>query len=300
MPLVVLTGMPGIGKTALAGHVAEHVRTAFPDGVLRACLRGGSAEPLARLLRALGVPGPAVPEGLEARAALYRSLLAGRRILVLLDDARDSAGLLPLLPGTPGCAALVTCTGGGLVVPGARLVDVRELDDGAALELVAAVAGPARPQRETAALRALVRRCAGLPLALHLAGRRLALEPGLPAAALASLDGPGLLAELKADGTAVEDRFRRCRELLTPPAARALHATAAAAPDGFGHAEVAGLTGTSGAEAADALDELVDSGLLLPGTSDSYRYHPLVRAFAERGSPAPATAGRSSDCSADR
>ncbi|MGW7437134.1 BTAD domain-containing putative transcriptional regulator [Streptomyces sp. NPDC054849] len=286
VPLVVLTGMPGIGKTALADHVAEHVRASFPDGVLRACLRGGSAEPLARLVRALGVPGPAVPEGLEARAALYRSLLAGRRVLVILDDARDTAELLPLLPGAPGCAALVTCAGGGLVVPGARLVDVGELDDGAALELVAAVAGPRRPQGETAALRALVSRCAGLPLALHLAGRRLGLDPGLPAAALASLDGPGLLAALKADGTALEDRFRRSRELLTPAAARALRATAAAAPDGFGHAEVACLTATPEAEAADALDELVDSGLLLPGASDSYRYHPLVRAFAGDASPA--------------
>ncbi|MGW0363059.1 BTAD domain-containing putative transcriptional regulator [Streptomyces sp. NPDC002990] len=282
VPVAVLTGMPGIGKTALAEHVAARVRDSFPDGVLRACLRGGSTEPLARLVRALGVPGPAVPEGLEARAALYRSLLAGRRILVLLDDARDTAGLLPLLPGAPGCAALVTSTGGGLLVPGARLTEVRELDDGAALELLAAVAGARRAQEEPRALRELASRCAGLPLALHLAGRRLRLDPGLTVTALASLDGPGLLAELRADGTAVEDRFRRCLDPLTPPAARALRTTAAAT-GGFGHAEAAVLTGAPEAEAAEAIDELVDSGLLRPGASGSYRYHPLVREFALHG-----------------
>lgn len=291
VPVAVLTGMPGIGKTALADHVARHVRDAFPDGVLRACLRGDSAEPPARLVRALGVSGPAVPEGFEARAALYRSLLAGRRVLVLLDDARDTARLLPLLPGTPGCAALVTSTGGGLVVPGAHRVELAELDDGAALELLAAVAGPRRPREETAALRELAGRCAGLPLALYLAGRRLRLDPGLPAAALASLDGPGLLAELRADGAALAERFHHCRELLSPPAVRALCDTAVASA-GFGHAEAAAMTGTGEAQAADALDELVDSGLLRPGASGSYRYHPLVRLYARHAESAPPTADR--------
>ncbi|MFD3676213.1 BTAD domain-containing putative transcriptional regulator [Streptomyces sp. NPDC058613] len=285
VPVAVLTGMPGIGKTALAEHVAEQVRGSFPDGVLRVCLRGGPAEALARLVSALGVPGPELPEGLEARAALYRSLLAGRRVLALLDDAHDTAGLLPLLPGTPGCAALVTSTGRGLLVPGALLVDVPELDEAAALRLLAAAAGPGRTG-ESAALRALAGRCAGLPLALYLAGRRLSLDPALPAAALATADGPRLLAELRADGLAVAERLRRCHTRLTPAAARALRATAAA-PGAFGHAWAADVSGASEAAAADAIDELVDSGLLQPGTSDSYRYHPLVRQFA-RQAPAPA------------
>ncbi|MFD3329067.1 BTAD domain-containing putative transcriptional regulator [Streptomyces sp. NPDC058701] len=285
VPVAVLTGMPGIGKTTLAEHVAEQVRGSFPDGVLRACPRGGAAEALARLVRALGVPGREVPDGLEARAALYRSLLAGRRVLTLLDDAHDTAGLLPLLPGTPGCAALVTSTGRGLLVPGALLVDVGELDGAAALRVLAAAAGPVRPAGEHAALRALADRCSGLPLALYLAGRRLSLDPALPAAALASADGPRLLAALRADGLAVEDRLRRCRSRLTPAAARAFRATAAA-PDAFGHAWAADVTGASEAGTADALDELVDSGLLQPGASGSYRYHPLVREFA-RQAPAP-------------
>lgn len=281
VPVAVLTGMPGIGKTALAEHVAEQVRGSFPDGVLRACLRGGAAEALARLVQALGVPRPEVPDGLEARAALYRSLLAGRRVLALLDDAHDTSGLLPLLPGTPGCAALVTSTGRGLLVPGARLVDVRELDGAAALRVLADAAGPVRPAGESAALRALAGRCSGLPLALYLAGRRLSLDPVLPAAALAFADGPRLLAALRADGLAVEDRLRRCRSRLTPAAARAFRATAAA-PDAFGHAWAADVTGACEAGTADALDELVDSGLLQPGASGSYRYHPLVREFARQ------------------
>ncbi|MFF2400472.1 BTAD domain-containing putative transcriptional regulator [Streptomyces goshikiensis] len=279
VPVAVLTGMPGIGKTALAAHVAERARGLFPDGVLRAGLGAGAAAPLGRLVRALGAPEAAVPEGTEARAALYRSLLAGRRVLLLLDGALDTAGLLPLLPGTPGCAALVTSASRGLVVPGARPVEVPELDDGAALELLGAVAGARRARQDPAGLRELAGLCAGLPLALHLAGRRLRLEPGLSAAELASPAGTGPLARLRADGRAVEDGFRRRAQGLSPGALRALRATATA-PDRFGPAEVAALLAAGEPEAAGAIEELVDSGLLAPGVSGRYRCHPLVRAFA--------------------
>ncbi|MFG2709921.1 BTAD domain-containing putative transcriptional regulator [Streptomyces goshikiensis] len=279
VPVAVLTGMPGIGKTALAAHVAERARGLFPDGVLRADLGAGAAAPLGRLVRALGAPEAAVPDGTEARAALYRSLLAGRRVLLLLGGARDTAGLLPLLPGTPGCAALVTSDSRGLVVPGARPVEVPELDDGAALELLAAVAGARRARQDPAGLRELADQCAGLPLALHLAGRRLRLEPGLSAAELASPGGTGPLARLRADGRAVEDGFRRRTRGLSPAALRALRATATA-PERFGPAEVAALLAAGAIEAVGAIEELVDSGLLAPGASGRYRCHPLVRAFA--------------------
>ncbi|MFD4135238.1 BTAD domain-containing putative transcriptional regulator [Streptomyces goshikiensis] len=279
VPVAVLTGMPGIGKTALAAHVAERARELFPDGVLRADLGAGAAAPLGRLVRALGAPEAAVPDGTEAKAALYRSLLAGRRVLLLLGGARDTAGLLPLLPGTPGCAALVTSASRGLVVPGARPVEVPELDDGAALELLAAVAGARRARQDPAGLRELAHRCSGLPLALYLAGRRLRLEPGLSAAELASPGGTGPLARLRADGRAVEDGFRRRAQGLSPAALRVLR-VAATAPDRFGPAEVAALLAVGEAEAAGAIEELVDSGLLAPGASGRYRCHPLVRAFA--------------------
>ncbi|MER7466655.1 BTAD domain-containing putative transcriptional regulator [Streptomyces sp. NPDC097981] len=278
VPVAVLTGMPGIGKTALATWAAGEARPDFPDGVLRAALGAGSAAPLAALVQALGVPEDQVPDGIEARAALYRSLLAGRRVLVLLDDVRDTAGLLPLLPGTPGCAALVTAAGRGLVVPGARLLDVPELEDAAALELLGAVAGPRRVREDPAGLRELTGQCAGLPLALYLAGRRLRDEPDLTAAALASRSGTGVLTRLRGDGRAVEDGFRRRCESLPAGAVRALRATATA-PGGFGPAEAAALLGICESEAADTIEELVDSGLLRPGTSGRYRYHPLVRAF---------------------
>ncbi|MEV4196213.1 NB-ARC domain-containing protein, partial [Streptomyces toxytricini] len=272
--------------------------TRFPDGVLRAGLGGGSSRALADLLGALGVPAEALPDGVEARAALYRSLLDGRRVLVLLDDAPDTAGLLPLLPAAPGCAALVTAPGRGLVVPGARLVDVPELDDEAALLLLGAAAGERRLREEPDAVRDLVRQCAGLPLALHLAGTRLRQEPDLTAAALASPDGGGLTARLRAGGRSVEDAFRRRCATLAPAALRMLCATVTA-PDGFGPAAAAALLQGggphgaaraaadgaavpegAGAEAADLIEAIVDAGLLRPAASGRYRYHPLVRAYA--------------------
>ncbi|MET9885645.1 BTAD domain-containing putative transcriptional regulator [Streptomyces sp. NPDC006430] len=279
VPVAVLTGPPGIGKSALADRVAEGVRGRFPDGVLRAGLGAGCGAPLGAFVRALGVPDAAVPDGTEAGAALYRSLLAGRRVLVVLDDARDTAALLPLLPGSPGCAVLVSAASRGLVVPGARSIEVPELDDDCALQLLGAAAGARRAREDPAGLRELARRCGGLPLALYLAGRRLRAEPGLSAGALASRSGGGMLARLRAEGRAVEDGFRRRVQGLPMAAVRALHTTAAA-PDGFGTAEAAGLLGTSEPEAADAVEELVHSGLLAPGDSGRYRYHPLVREFA--------------------
>ncbi|WP_162793252.1 MULTISPECIES: AfsR/SARP family transcriptional regulator [Streptomyces] len=293
VPVAVLTGMPGIGKTALADRAAALSGPRFPDGVLRADLGAGSARALAGLLGALGVPAQALPDGIEARAALYRSLLDGRRVLVLLDDARDTAGLLPLLPAARGCAALVTAPGRGLVVPGARLVDVPELDDDAALLLLGAAAGEQRVRAEPDAVLDLVRQCAGLPLALHLAGTRLRHEPALTAAALASPDGGGLTARLRAGGRSVEDAFRRRCATLAPAALHMLRATAAA-PDGFGPAAAAALlnggepsgaapaaaAGAAVPEAADLIEAIVDAGLLRPAASGRYRYHPLVRAYA--------------------
>ncbi|MER5727170.1 BTAD domain-containing putative transcriptional regulator [Streptomyces sp. NPDC002138] len=285
VPVAVLTGMPGIGKTALAARVAGRVRALFPDGVLRADLGSGCAAPLGALVRALGASGAAVPDGIEARAALYRSLLAGRRVLVLLDDARDTAELLPLLPGTPGCAALVTAAVRGLVVPGARLIDVPEWDEAPARELLGALAGARRIRQDPAGLRELLDRCGGLPLALELAGRRLRREPGLSPGLLAARSGSGPLARLRADGRAVEDGFHRRAAGLSAAAVHALRATAAApagAPDGFSAVEAAALLATSEAEAARPLEELVDSCLLGAGPAGRYRLHPLVREFALR------------------
>ncbi|GGT20856.1 MULTISPECIES: BTAD domain-containing putative transcriptional regulator [Streptomyces] len=295
VPVAVLTGMPGIGKTALAARAAARSGPRFPDGVLRAGLGGGSARALADLLGALGVPAASLPDGVDARAGLYRSLLDGRRVLVLLDDAPDTAGLLPLLPAAPGCAALVTAPGRGLVVPGARLVDVPELDDDAALLVLGEAAGERRLREEPDAVRDLVRQCAGLPLALHLAGTRLRQEPDLTAAALASPDGGGLTARLRAGGRSVEDAFRRRCATLAPAALRMLCATVTA-PDGFGPAAAAALLNGGGphgaarsaadgaavpeGEAADLIEAIVDAGLLRPAASGRYRYHPLVRAYA--------------------
>ncbi|KOG48715.1 hypothetical protein ADK38_45315, partial [Streptomyces varsoviensis] len=114
MPVATLTGLAGVGKTALAVHAAHAVRAAFPDGQLYVDLRGGdpdamsSSAALAHFLRALGVADAELPRGLDQQAALYRSLLAGRRMLVLLDNARDTRQVRPLLPGALGCAVLVT------------------------------------------------------------------------------------------------------------------------------------------------------------------------------------------------
>jgi len=202
-----VAGKAGVGKSALAVHVAHQLAVEFPDGQLYASLRGAGAggvspldpaEILGRFLRALGVDGGAIPAGVGERAALYRSRLAGRQVLVVLDDAADEAQVSPLLPGSPSAAVLITSRARLAALKGARLVHLDVLDAGQAVELLARIAGPGRVAAEPQAATAIAVACGGLPLAVRIAGARLAARPHWPLARLAGrlADERGRLEEL--------------------------------------------------------------------------------------------------------
>lgn len=184
--IVALAGMGGVGKTSLAVHVAQLVAEAYPDGQLYVNLRGAEEVPLdpglvlARFLRALGVDNRAVPEDLSERAAMYRSRLAGRRVLVVLDNARSEEQIRPLLPGTATCAVLVTSRARLTGLEGARLLDLDVFSGAEASELLAMIAGEHRIAEQSAEAQEIVDLCGGLPLAVRIAGARLAARPTWP------------------------------------------------------------------------------------------------------------------------
>ncbi|MFQ6194705.1 AfsR/SARP family transcriptional regulator [Streptomyces sp. NPDC000405] len=308
--VVVLTGPAGTGKTALATHTARAARTAYPDGLLHVDLRGTDPEPvgtgaaLAELLHALGVTDAALPDDVERRAALYRSLLADRRVLVVLDDAHDTAHVRPLLPGVPGCAALVTTRSPDLALPGARTVGVDAMEEKEALALLTAVGGGRAADSAVAggdAARSVVAACERLPLALRIAGARLttppAWTPGDLAARLAEerqrLDtlhagvgvGVGVDADVDAGDVVLEAACRVAHDALEPETARAFRLLAlpdAGPLDAASAAAVLDLPDVARAEAV--VGGLVRAGLLESASPGRYGRHALVRLFARRQS----------------
>lgn len=181
--VVGISGMPGVGKTALAVHVAHRLRWAFPDGQLYVNLRGMNPSPaapgdvLARLLRALGVAGIAIPGPVDQRAEMYRQRLAGRRVLVVLDDAADEAQVAPLLPGHPGCGVIVTSRFPLTGLAGAHHMMLDVLAEEEAVRMLARIGGSKRVAAEPGAAVELSRLCGRLPLALRIAGAKLAARP---------------------------------------------------------------------------------------------------------------------------
>ncbi|RSS80286.1 tetratricopeptide repeat protein [Streptomyces sp. WAC06614] len=182
--LAVVVGKPGTGKSTLATHIAHRLSEhAFSDGQLYCDLRGTtgtpatSAEVLGRFLRALGIPGPVIPESLDERAEMYRTLLASRRVLVVLDDAASESQVRPLLPGSSRCAVLVTSRVRLTGLPGAHRVELDVMGTERALELLVRVIGEDRVRREQVAAEALIRTVGGLPLALRIVAARLAARP---------------------------------------------------------------------------------------------------------------------------
>ncbi|MGK5545343.1 AfsR/SARP family transcriptional regulator [Streptomyces sp. URMC 127] len=299
VPVVILTGLPGVGKTALATRLAHHLRGDFPDGRLFLHLdgtRGPQRTPgaiLANLLLSLGVPGPSIPEATEERAALYRSLLADRKVLVLLDDARDEAQIRMLLPGTPGSAALVTSRARLAGLTDAHLIDVDPFDDEEAQDLLRRIVGPQRLAAEPEATGRILAACAGLPLALRVAAARLASRPDWQVRRLADrlADERGVLAELTVGDLAVRACVAAGYHGLSPDAARAFRAIGLLpAPQFPGWALSAALldpaAGAGHERAADrATDALIDANLVqvesLGGQGQPrYRMHDLLHAYA--------------------
>jgi hypothetical protein len=189
--MALITGMPGVGKTALAVHMAHRLRPYFEDGQLYADLSGSSAggcDPAAVLrgfLRALGLAPAQIPDGLQERCKLFRSTTAGRSLLVVLDGAGSLADVRPLLPGDARCAVIITSRRRLHGLGGAWSVDLDVLDHAESIELLARMVGPARVERERAAADRLVELVGRLPLALRCVGGRLAAVPGLALGSLA-------------------------------------------------------------------------------------------------------------------
>jgi tetratricopeptide (TPR) repeat protein/transcriptional regulator with XRE-family HTH domain len=288
-----VAGNAGVGKSALVVHVAHQLTAEFPDGQLYANLRGAHPQPLdpgevlAWFLRALGVDGAAILSGLEERAALYRSRLAGRRVLVVLDDAGSEAQVRPLLPGSPTCAVLVTSRARLAGLEGARLVDLDVLDPEQAVALLGRIVGPGRVAAEPAAAAELARLCGYLPLALRVAGARLAARPYWRLAQLVARldDERQRLDELAYGHLEVRASLTLSYQALEP-AARLLFGRLGVlqAPDVAAWVAAA-LLDSSVEQATELADRLVDARLLEVAGRDAsgqvrYRFHDLVRVYA--------------------
>ncbi|GAA5065466.1 BTAD domain-containing putative transcriptional regulator [Thermocatellispora tengchongensis] len=288
--IAVIAGTAGVGKTTLAVHWARRVAGRFPDGQLYVDLRGYDpsrqavrpAEAIGEFLAALRVPPHQIPDGPAAQAGLYRSLLAGRRMLVLLDNARDAAQVAPLLPGASGCLVVVTSRDhlAGLVVTyGAHPLTLDLLPAVDAERLLAARLGRDRIAAEPAAVEEIVRRCAGLPLALAIVAARAAIHPAHPLGALAGelRDGLGAL------GRAVDVRaiFSWSYETLADETARTFRLVAGLHPGpGCTIDAAASLAGVPVSRVRAALAELTRANLLTEHAPGRYSCHDLLRAYA--------------------
>ncbi len=290
VPIATLTGMGGAGKTTLALHAAHRVRDHFPDGQLFMDLRGmasppaAPAEVLAEFLRALGENDGRIPKDPAERAALYRSLLSQRRVLVVLDNAADTEQVLPLLPGSAGCAVIVTSRSRLATLPASARVGVEVFDPQAAAELFARVAGERRARAEQAAMTRLLELCGGLPLAVRIVASRLAARPDWSIAELLDRldDEHGRLADLRIEALAVEATFRLGYRQLDAEQARAFRLLALPAPTSLSLVEAAAVLDRPVADVEPLVEGLVDVGMLESPTRGRYRYHDLLRLFARQ------------------
>jgi DNA-binding SARP family transcriptional activator len=290
-----ISGMGGVGKTALALRWAHQVTGAFPHGQLYVNLRGfgpsdGPAPPgeaLIGFLGALGVPPERIPAGMPAQTGLLRSLLAGRRILVVLDNARDEEQVRPLLPASPGCLVIVTSRSqlaGLAAAEGASLLRLDLLTDAEARALLAARLGPQRASAEPDAVTEIAVRCGRLPLALAAAAARAATYPHFPLASLAAelRDVRGRLDHLDSGDPAVSLRtvFSWSVRQLSPPAARMFRLLSRCPGSDVTVPAAASVAGTDQPGARRLLRELVRCHLLAEPRPGRYAFHGLLRAYA--------------------
>ncbi|MGE5292553.1 MAG: AfsR/SARP family transcriptional regulator [Micromonosporaceae bacterium] len=288
-------GTAGIGKTALALHFAHQVADRFPDGQLYVNLRGFDpsgtplqpAEAVRGFLDGLGIAAERIPAGIEAQAALYRSLLAARRMLIVLDNAHDTGHVRPLLPGSSGCLVVITSRSqltGLVAADTAYPIRLDVLTEADALDLMTGRLGAKRVRAEPEAANELIRLCAGLPLALSIVAARAAAHPGFPLKALASElgDTRGRLDVLDGGdaGTNVRAVFSWSYRKLPPPAARMFRLLGIHPGPDISTAAAASLAALSASQARQALGELTRFGLLAEHAPGRYTFHDLLRAYA--------------------
>ncbi len=291
--IAVVAGTAGLGKTTLAVHAAHQVSAVFQDGQLYVDLSGASSQPLApgevlaRFLRDLGVEGDKVPAGDDERAALYRTRLTGRRVLIVLDNARDAAQVRPLLPGSASCAVLVTTRRRPTDLASTRFVDLNVLEDDEALALFSRVVSDERPVAEPDATAEVLLACAGLPLAIRICAARLAARRHWKIATMANRlrDEHRRLDEMKTGDLAVRASFQVSYDSLqtadygTDPA-RVFRLLGLWQGPSISLPAVGALLGEAEDDVAEALEALVDANLLESPAPDWYRFHDLLRFYA--------------------
>ncbi|CAL9614820.1 Regulatory protein AfsR [Streptomyces sp. enrichment culture] len=293
-----ITGMAGSGKTSLAIQIAHACAREFPDGLLYADLGDadgrpkGSADILRGLLRALGESGPSGDaEGaaeLDDLIRLYRTRTAGQRLLIVLDNAVGDVRVAPLLTGGPGVATLITSRTRLASLTAAHTVPLNPLAEDEALALFSALVGQARAAAEPEATRAVVRHCAGLPLALRIAGTRLASRPHWSVARLVErlADPLTRLDELRYGDLDVRRTFMRSLPQLHSLTRKVLPWLSMLGDGPFSALTAGDALGLPEAQAERVLEDLVDTSLIEvsaagDGGDDRYRFHPLVFLFAE-------------------
>ncbi|MFD0501843.1 helix-turn-helix domain-containing protein [Streptomyces chiangmaiensis] len=282
-----VTGSAGLGKTTFAVRAAHSVRSSFPDGVFFLDLLGMSQRPLPAtdalqlLLRALGVADQQIPGDSQARASLYRSLLRDRHVLVVLDNAASEEQVRPLLPGGAGRALITTRR----LLPG--LEGVRRLALGPlplpeSAQLLAGILGERSASDGESTLTRLAELCGGLPLALRIIGNRLVSRPEWDAAELAArlANEERRLDQFKAGDLKIANAFGMSYEQLADSARQMFRRLAVVPGQDFDAALAAVAGGVTIEDAWEALDDLVDLGLLFDSAAGRYRFHDLVRLFA--------------------
>ena len=293
--IVVISGTAGVGKTTLAVHWAHHAADRFPDGQLYVNLHGfgPSRTPLApavaihRFLTAFGVPARQIPSGLEVQAALYRSILAGKRVLVLLDNARDAEQVRPLLPGSAACQVIVTSRDPLLALAATGAAGQLTLDllsSGEARELLASRLGGRNPAGEGDALAVLVDQCARLPLALSVVAARAAAHPEFSLASLVTelQDAADRLGVLDAwdPESSVRAVFSWSYQHLTDRAARMFRLLSVHPGPDITAAAAASLAAVPRVQARQLLGELTRAQLLDERAPGRFAFHDLLRAYA--------------------
>jgi DNA-binding SARP family transcriptional activator len=286
-PIVVVSGVAGSGKTTLAVRVGHLARTHFPDGQLFLDLRGGGGEPLdpaaalGRILAALGEDPRAVPAGLDDRAALFRARTAGRRMLVVLDNAAGETQLRPLLPAEPGCAVLVTARRRLTALPGTHQVDLGVFTAQQALDLLRHAIGDRRVAAEHGDCVRVAERCGHLPLAIRIAGARLAARPHWPVGRLADqlADEHARLDVLRTGDLAVRSSLASSQQELDPVERRLLRLLGAVDLPRVPEWTAAALLDLPLSQAQELMERLVEARLV-DAERNAYRLHDLVRAYA--------------------
>jgi DNA-binding SARP family transcriptional activator len=292
-PVVAIAGKPGVGKTALATRVGHRLRARFPGGQLWVDLQGVAPSPvdpaaaLAGLLRGLGVDSGGLPGELEERARMYRSWLAGRRMLVVLDNAATEAQVRPLLPAAPGSAALVTSRRRLLGLEAARHLNLDVLSPGEAVRLLERVAGPGRLTGEPEAARAIASLCGRLPLALRIVGAKLAAKDHWSPVELVDRlrDERRRLDELCAGDLQVRASVALSYQGRPPEEQRAFRLLGLLDTADFPAWAGAALLGRDRDAAEELSERLADSHLLEVAGRDAagqvrYRFHDLLRVYA--------------------